>query len=160
MRLRPNLEHGRVADLARAIDEVDVLLVRTHEDIRLGQSLRWVLQALAEAEAAHVGDPAAVGLLLEATSGWGMAVARAIASALAYRTPQQRRTAMELAAEESAMRLIMSVEPARVEATLALARSGNDEEAHRLRRAVIDLGARVDVADRMLQARITMAAAR
>jgi hypothetical protein len=160
MRLRPGLEVGRVADLARAIDEVDVLLVRTHEDVRLGSALRWVLQALAEADAAHIGEPAAVGALLDSTTGWGLAVANAIASALAYRTPQQRRTAMALAAEESAMRLIMSVEPARVEATLALARSGNDEEAHRLRRAVIDLGTRVDVADRMLHARIMTAAVR
>jgi hypothetical protein len=136
------------------------VLVRTREDVRLATALRWVLQALAEAEAARVGAPAAVDELLDATTGWGMAVARTISSALAYRTPQQRRTAMELAAEESAMRLIMSVEPARAEASAALTRTAQDAETMRLRSAVNDLGARVDVADRMLHARIMTAAVR
>src|SRR5438045_4012519 len=98
MRLRAGVVVGRVADLADAIDNVEKLLVRTHEDVRFATALRWVLQALAEAEAACV-ENAAVDALLEATTDWGLAVARAISSALSYRTPQQRRTAMELAAE-------------------------------------------------------------
>lgn len=151
MRLRPGLAVRRVADLGRAIDEVEMLLVRMHEDVRLATALRWVLQAFAEAEAACVEQPN-VDALLEATSDWGLAVARAIASALAYRTPHQRRTAMELAAEESAMRLIMTVEPARAEASRT--------SDLRLRNALTDLATRVDVADRMLHARVMTAAAR
>jgi hypothetical protein len=141
----------RVVELGRAIDEVEVLLVRTREDVRLATALRWVLQALAEAESACVEAPE-VDALLGATSDWGLAVARAISSALAYRTPQQRRTAMELAAEESAMRLIMSVEPARIDAART--------QDMRLRSAIVDLSTRVDVADRMLHARVMTAAVR
>jgi hypothetical protein len=109
MRLRPGVVVGRVTDLAEAIDHVEALVIRTREEVRLWMTLRWVQQSIVDAQAAHTrAGGARVDALLDASVGWGVAVARAIASALSYRTPQQRRTAMALAAEESEMRLIMA----------------------------------------------------
>lgn len=154
MRLKPGVAIGRTADVLFAIDRVEVLVLRTREDTRLARTLRSVQQALLDAEARLPEENREkVDAVLDSTAGWAVAVARAIASALAYRAPQQRRTAMELASEESAMRLLMSVEPARIDAKT----SAMDPD---LREALSQLEARVEVVDRMLHARMMTAAAR
>ena len=159
MRMRPGVVVGRLTDLVDAIDDVEALVIRTREDARLATTLRRVERCVIEAECAHttVGGRR-IDALLDANVAWAVAVARAISSALAYRTPQQRRTAMELASEESSMRLLMSVEPARLEARADLVSDDMDTET--LRRALGELDTRIDVTDRMLHARIMTAAAR
>lgn len=160
MRLRPGAEVGSLAEVARAVDDVEARLVRAGGDVRLATALRWVLQALGDVEAVRPLAPPEVAVLVEATAAWGVAVARALASAQAYRTPGQRRTAMALAAEESEMRLEVSVEPSRAAAEVALARASADEHAQPARLAVVELGARIHVAHRMLHARVMTAVAR
>lgn len=154
LRIRPGQSLPRMSDLDASIDAVEARVLSTRDDRRLVAVLRWVQQSLTDAESASVlgGSAPATMEMLESITSWGLAVSAAIASALAYRTPAQRRTAMALAAEESAMRIVMSVEPARIEAAAA-ARGVEGDDGISLRRALADLAARVEVADRMLHAR-------
>jgi len=160
LRVRPGQSLPRMGDLAASIDAVEVQVRSTHDDVRLVRVLRWVLQSLTDAESASVlsGQLPATMEMLESVASWGVAVSDTIGSALAYRTPAQRRTAMALAAEESAMRIVMSVEPARLEATAAACEVTGDDGVS-LRRALGDLAARVEVVDRMLRARTMTAIA-
>lgn len=159
LRVRPGQAVGLMKDLDASIDTVQARIVSTHGDPRLVALLRWVQQSLGDAESASVmgGRPPAAMELLDSVATWGVAVSGAIASALAYRTPSQRRTAMALAAEESSMRITMRVEPA-VAMADAAARDVPGDDGASLRRALADLAARVEIADRVLHARTATSA--
>jgi hypothetical protein len=151
MRLRVTV--GRAADVALAVHEVDFAV---HErggadDAGIVMVLKLIERACTELErwstvlgAQHVCDP-----WLDACAQWVSGVGATLVSAFSYDEGPERRVALELAAEESSMRLLMGIERAGAE-TVAVLRNLDGNAA----RAANELVARIDLADRILHARL------
>ncbi len=123
----------------------------TRADTGIVTTLALVERAAADVEkwTRDLGCPHVTRTWLEACAEWMTGVASALACAFAYEGAQ-RRVALELAAEESSMRLLMGVEREGAE-TVAILRNLDGGAA----RAATELAARIDLADRMLHAAST-----
>ena len=151
MRLR--VAHGRGHEVALTIHEVD-LAVRERGsagDAGLVMALRMIEGAAADVErwaetlgAQHVCDP-----WLDSCAQWIAGVGSTLVSAFSYDDGPERRVALALAAEESSMRLLMGVEREGSE-TVAMLRNLDGNAA----RAANELALRIDLADRVLHARV------
>ncbi len=133
--------------------EID-LAIREHgsrEDSEIADAMRAVEQALAELDrwvvalgAQHVCDA-----WLETCGDWIGGVGATIVSAFSsYPRERERRLALELAAEESSMRILMGIEREGLE-IVAVLRNLDGNAA----RAAFELTARIDLADRVLRSR-------
>jgi len=146
---------GRAGDVALAVYEVD-FAVRERggaNDAGIVMALKLIEQACADLDrwattlgAQHVCDP-----WLDACAQWVSGVGATLVSAFSYDEGPERRIALELAAEESSMRLLMGVERAGSE-TVAVLRNLDGNAA----RAASELVARIDLADRILHARLAV----
>jgi hypothetical protein len=144
---------GCEADMALAVSAIEVAIQRrgTSADNGILTSLRMVERATIDLErwtrtlgASHVTEP-----WLEKCTDWLTAVSETLQAALSYEGAE-RDMALELAAEESSTRLLMGLEREGTEA-VAMLRNLDSGAA----RAAAELVARVDLADRMLHARVT-----
>jgi hypothetical protein len=146
---------GRAGDVALAVYEVD-FAVRERggaNDAGIVMALKLIEQACADVDrwattlgAQHVCDP-----WLDACAQWVSGVGATLVSAFSYDEGPERRIALELAAEESSMRLLMGVERAGSE-TVAVLRNLDGNAA----RSASELVARIDLADRILRARLAV----
>jgi len=144
---------GRGGDVALAIHEVD-LAVREcggSDDAGIVMVLKLIERATAEIErwsitlgAQHVCDS-----WLDACAQWVTGVSATLVSAFSYGEGPERRVSLALAAEESSMRLLMGLEREGNE-TVAVLRNLDGNAA----RAASELVARIDLADRILHARL------
>ncbi len=144
---------GRGGDVSFAVQEVD-LAVREHggsDDAGIVMVLKLIERAAAEVDrwsvmlgAQHVCDP-----WLDSCAQWVNGVGSTLVSAFSYDEGPERQTALALAAEESSMRLLMGVEREGNE-TVAVLRNLDGNAA----RAASELVARIDLADRILRARL------
>jgi hypothetical protein len=133
--------------MAEAADAVE-LATRAGVDRGIVQWLRMVQRAAAEVEhrTRLLGADHVTKAWLEASLEWFLAVSGTLVSAFSYEGAE-RGVALELAAEESSMRLLMGLEREGSEATSVL-RNLDGGAA----RAAAELVARIDLADRMLHA--------
>lgn len=83
---------------------------------------------------------------LDSCGQWVAGVSATLVSALSYGDGPERRVALELAAEESSMRLLMGLEREGRE-TVAVLRNLDSKAA----RAASELAARIEMVDRMLR---------
>ena len=144
---------GRAGEGALAVHEVD-LAVResgTSADAGIVMAMRLIERACADLEswsttlgAQHVCDR-----WLDACSQWVTGVCSTLVSAFSYSEGPERRTGLALAAEESSMRLLMGFEREGSE-TVAVLRNLDGNAA----KAASELVARIDLADRILRARL------
>ncbi len=144
---------GRPGDVALAVYEVD-LAVRergTTSDDGIVMVLRLIERASAELEhwsttlgAQHVCDT-----WLDACAQWVMGVGATLVSAFSYEDGPERRVGLQLAAEESAMRLLMGLDRQGSE-TIAMLKNLDGNAA----RAASELASRLELADRILHARL------
>ncbi len=144
---------GRVGDVSLAVYEVD-LAVRergTADDDGLVMVMRLIERATAELDhwvttlgAQHVCDA-----WLDACAQWVMGVGSTLVSAFSYDQGPERRVGLSLAAEESAMRLLMGLDRQGTE-TIAMLKNLDSNAA----RAAGELAARIELADRILHARL------
>jgi hypothetical protein len=151
--MRIRVAEGRGHEVAFTIHEVD-LAVRENgctDDARLVMALRMVEEAAAMVEkwattlgAQHVCDP-----WLDSCAQWVAGVGSTLVSAFTYDDGPERRVALALAAEESSMRLLMGVEREGTE-TVAMLKNLDGNAA----RAASELSTRIELADRMLHARL------
>lgn len=139
--------YGCTAEMAEAADAVD-LGTRRGADRGIVQWLRMVQRAAAEVEhrTRLLGAEDVTKAWLEASREWFVAVSGTLVSAFSYEGAE-RSVALELAAEESSMRLLTGLEREGNEATSVL-RNLDGGAA----RAAAELVARIDLADRMLHA--------
>ena len=86
---------------------------------------------------------------LDSCSQWVAGVSATLVSAFSYAPGPERRVALQLAAEESSMRLLMGLDREGRE-TVAVLRNLDRNAA----RAASELAARIDLADRILHARL------
>ena len=150
MRLR--VSEGRNHDVSLTIHEVD-LAVRERggpEDASIVMVLRMIESGCGEVErwaetlgAQHVVDP-----WLDSCAQWVSGIGATLVSAFTYQNGRERRIALALAAEESAMRLIMGIEREGAE-TVAMLKNLDGNAS----RAASDLASRLELADRILRAR-------
>ena len=139
--------YGCTAEMAEAADAVE-LAARDRADHGIVLWLRLVQRAASEVERRTrlLGADHVTKAWLEASLDWMLVVSGALVSAFSY-DGAERRVALELAAEESSMRLLMGLEREGSEAVSVL-RNLDGGAA----RAAAELVARVDLADRMLHA--------
>jgi hypothetical protein len=142
--------YGCTAEMAEAADAVE-LATRDVADRGIVLWLRMVQRAAAEVEhrTRLLGADHVTKAWLEASLDWMLVVSGALVSAFSYEGTE-RRVALELAAEESSMRLLMGLEREGTEAASVL-RNLDSGAA----RAAAELVARIDLADRMLHAQGT-----
>lgn len=145
---------GRAGDIAFAVQEVDIAVQArgTASDTGIVMAFKLIERAVSELErwtitlgAHHICDP-----WLDACAQWVTGVSATLVSAFSYDDGAERRIGFELAAEESSMRLLMGVERGGME-TVAVLRNLDGNAA----RAASELVARIDLADRILRARIS-----
>ena len=145
---------GRRGDIALAVHEVD-LAIQEHgsgSDAGIVMVMRLIERASSELEhwvetlgAQHVCDR-----WLDSCTQWVTGVCATVVSAFSYEDGPERRVSLELAAEESSMRLLMGVEREGTE-TVAMLRNLDGNAA----RAAAELVARIELADRILHARLS-----
>jgi hypothetical protein len=145
MRLRT--PYGCTTEMAEAANAVE-LAARDGADRSVVLWLRMVQRAAAELEQRTrlLGADHVTKAWLEASLDWFMTVSGALVSAFSYEGAE-RHVALELAAEESSMRLLMGLEREGTEAASVL-RNLDGGTA----RAAGELAACIDLADRMLHA--------
>jgi hypothetical protein len=140
---------GRQGDVVFSVHEVELALERVGGGTRGGlvEALKLIEQAAAEVErwsivlgAQHICDT-----WLDSCGQWVTGVCATLVSAFSYVEGPERRVALELAAEESSMRLIMGLEREGKE-TVAMLRNLDGQAA----RAASELAARIDLADQLL----------
>jgi hypothetical protein len=144
---------GRAGDVSLAVYEVD-LAVRERGasgDDGVVMVMRLIERASAELEhwsttlgAQHVCDA-----WLDACAQWVLGVGSTLVSAFSYDEGPERHVALQLAAEESAMRLLMGLDRQGQE-TIAMLKNLDGNAA----RAATELAARIELADRILHARL------
>ena len=144
---------GRSGDVALTVHEVDLAVQErgSRDDAGIVMVLRLIERASAELEgwakllgAQHVCDG-----WLDSCTQWVTGVGSTLVSAFSYEEGPERKIALALAAEESSMRLLMGVEREGTE-TIAVLRNLDRNAA----RAASELAARIDLADRILHARL------
>jgi hypothetical protein len=144
---------GCEADMALAVSSVETIIRRRGTSADNGNltSLRMVERATTDLErwtrtlgAGHVTQP-----WLEKCTDWLTAVSETLQGAFSYEG-KERHVSLQLAAEESSTRLLMGLEREGTEA-VAILRNLDSGAA----RAAAELAARIDLADRMLHARVT-----
>ena len=150
---RMKVASGRVGDVSLALDEVQYA-VRTRgtpDDAGILMALRLVEGACADLErwsttlgAQHVCDA-----WLDSCAKWASGIGETLVSAFSYDDGPERRIALALAAEESSMRLLMGVEREGKE-TIAMLKNLDRNAAESAR----ELASRIELADRILQARL------
>ena len=143
---------GRASDVALAVHEVD-LAVRergTTYDAGIVMVLRLVERASSELErwATTLGAQHVCDGWLDSCAQWVTGIGSTLVSAFSYEDGPERRIALALAAEESQMRLLMGVAREGAE-TIAVLKNLDRNAA----RAATELASRIDLADRVLQAR-------
>jgi hypothetical protein len=143
---------GRAGDLALTVHEVDFAVRErgSPDDAGIVMVLRLIERASAEVErwakllgAQHVCDG-----WLDSCAQWVAGIGSTLVSAFSYDDGAARRVSLQLAAEESSMRLLMGVRREGVE-TIAMLKNLDAKAA----RAATELAARIDLADRILHAR-------
>jgi hypothetical protein len=144
---------GRAGDVAFAVHEVDIAVKErgSTDDAGIVMVFKLIERGCAELDrwaetlgAQHICDP-----WLDSCAQWVTGVGSTLVSAFSYGEGPERRVALELAAEESSMRLLMGVERGGNE-TVAVLRNLDGNAA----RAASELVARIDLADRILRARL------
>ncbi len=145
---------GRHGDIAFAVQEVDWAVRErgSQDDAGIVMALNLIERGVAEVEsrvitlgAQHVADP-----WLDKCAQWVAGVSATLVSAFSYDDDRERYIGFELAAEESSMRLLMGIEREGSE-TVSMLRNLDCNAA----RAASELVARIDLADRILRARLT-----
>jgi len=151
MRLR--VSGGRNQDVSLTIHEVDIAVRERGgpDDASLVMVLRLIETGCSDVErwaetlgAQHVVDP-----WLDSCAQWIAGVGSTLVSAFGYDESRERRIALALASEESSMRLLMGVEREGAE-TVAMLKNLDGNAA----RAASELVMRIDLADRVLHARL------
>jgi len=139
--------YGCTTEMAEAADAVE-LATRDGADRGIVLWLRMVQRAASDVEQRTrlLGADHVTKAWLEASLDWLSTVSGALVSAFSYEGAE-RHVALELAAEESSMRLMMGLEREGAEAASIL-RNLDSGAA----RAAAELAARIDLADRMLHA--------
>ncbi len=151
VRLRPKT--GRDGDLSLTLYEIDLAI---HEHGAPGdEEIAWAMRAVEEARAlldqwvVALGAQHVCAEWLETCADWIGGVGATIVSAFCwYPGGKERKLALELAAEESTMRISMGIEREGME-TVSVLRNLDGNAA----RAAFELTARIDLADRVLRAR-------
>jgi hypothetical protein len=151
MRLR--VAQGRGHDVSLTIHEVDVAVRERGgvDDAGIVMALRMIENGCSDVErwaetlgAQHVCDP-----WLDSCAQWVAGIGSTLVSAFSYDDGRERHIALSLASEESAMRLLMGVEREGLE-TIAMLKNLDGNAA----RAASELVARIELADRILRARV------
>lgn len=139
--------YGCTTEMAEAVDAVE-RASRDGTDRGVVLWLRLVQRAAADVEERTrlLGADHVTWVWLEASLDWMLVVSHTLVSALSY-DGAERRVALELAAEESSMRLSMGLEREGREAASVLRNLDGGAAS-----AATELGARIDLADRMLHA--------
>jgi hypothetical protein len=142
---------GRQGDVTFSVEEVELAVQQAGGQNEAGivMVLKLVERAAREVErwsivlgAQHVCDA-----WLDSCGQWVSGVSATLVSAFSYGEGPERRVALELAAEESSMRLLMGLEREGRE-TVAVLRNLDSNAA----RAASELAARIEMADRILHA--------
>ena len=151
-RLAPQHPHSetrlRTAPQQPSIADVDAALKRSGaDDGGLLMVLREIEHGVAGVErcASALGAGYVCDTWLDSCDQWLAGVCSNLVSAFSYREGSQRSVTLELAAEESSMRLVMGLEREGKE-TVAVLRNLDGNAA----RAASDLAACIDLADRIL----------
>lgn len=144
---------GRAGDVADAVHEVDAVVRErgSSADAGIVMVLRLIERACDEVErwATTLGAQHVCDGWLDSCAHWVTGVSATLVSAFAYDDGPERRTTMALAAEESSMRLLMGIDREGNE-TVAMLRNLDGNAA----RAASELVARIELADRILHARL------
>jgi hypothetical protein len=135
------------------VHEVDAA-IQQHggpDDAGIVMVLKLIETAASEVErfATVLGAQHVCDAWLDSCEQWVAGVSGTLVSAFSYAEGPERRVALALAAEESSMRLLMGVEREGRE-TVAVLRNLDSTAA----RAASELASRIDLADRILHARI------
>ena len=142
---------GRQGEVTFSVEEVELAVQQAggQKEAGIVMVLKLVERAAREVErwsivlgAQHVCDA-----WLDSCGQWVSGVSATLVSAFSYREGPERRVALELAAEESSMRLLMGLEREGRE-TVAVLRNLDSNAA----RAASELAARIEMADRILHA--------
>jgi len=150
---RLRVVRGRASDVALCVHEVDLAVHErgTSDDGGIVMAMRLVERACSDLDrwsimlgAQHVCDA-----WLDSCAQWVAGVGSTLVSAFSYAEGPERRIALALAAEESSMRLLMGMEREGKE-TIAVLKNLDGNAA----RAATELSARIELADRILQARL------
>jgi len=144
---------GRVGDVSLAVYEVD-LAVRERgasTDDGVVMALRLIERAFAEVDhwSATLGAQHVCDAWLDACAQWVMGVGSTLVSAFGYDEGPERRIALQLAAEESAMRLLMGLDRQGSE-TISMLKNLDGNAS----RSASELAMRIELADRILHARL------
>ena len=150
---RMKIASERVGDVSLALDEIQYA-VRTRDtpdDAGILMALRLVEGACADLErwAITLGAQHVCDAWLDSCAKWASGIGETLVSAFSYDDGPERRIALALAAEESSMRLLMGVEREGKETTAML--KNLDRNAAESAR---ELASRIELADRILQARL------
>ena len=144
---------ARASDVAYSVHEVGLAVESRGgmDDGGIVMVMQLIEQAAEDVErwAVTLGAQHVCDAWLEACRQWVAGVSATLVSAFSYDEGPERRVALELAAEESSMRLLMGLEREGKE-TVAVLRNLDGNAA----RAASELVARIDLADRILHARL------
>ncbi|HEY1958775.1 MAG TPA: hypothetical protein VGH28_24340 [Polyangiaceae bacterium] len=144
---------GRASEVSLSVHEVDVAVHEggTADDAGIVMVMRLIERASADLDrwsvtlgAQHVCDG-----WLDSCAQWVAGVGGTLVSAFSYGDGPERKIALALAAEESSMRLLMGMEREGKE-TISVLKNLDGNAA----RAAGELAARIELADRILQARL------
>ena len=131
------------------ISDLDGAMKRCGGDLGIIMLLRQIEQGVGAVErcASGLGATYVCDAWLDSCEQWLAGLCGNLVSAFSYPEGPERRISLELAAEESSMRLLMGLEREGKE-TVAVLRNLDGSAA----RAASELVARIDLADRMLHA--------